>query len=89
MAVAMAVPGAPSARVDAAVAAANDAFARFQAADTEAAAIVAAAAVAGAAADKDAAAAAAEAQAVGSVAAETEEASPALIIDFSPLSDFD
>ena len=88
MALAAAVPGVPSARVKAAVAAADEAFDAFRAADKEAAAVVAAAAVAGAAADADAAAATAAAQAADTVAAEAEEASPGLAIHFSPLSDF-
>jgi len=89
MAVAAAVPGVPSAHVKTAVAAADEAFAAFQAADKEAAAVVAAAAVAGAAADADAAAAAAAAQAADTVAAEAEDTSPGLAIHFSPLSDFE
>jgi len=68
MAVAAAVAGVPSAHVKAAVAAADEAFAAFQAADKEAAAVVAATANAGAAADADAAAAAAGAQAANVVA---------------------
>ena len=89
MAVAAAVPGVPSAHVKTAVAAADEGFAAFQAANKEAAAVVAAAAVAGAAADADAAAAAAAAQAADTVAAEAEDTPPGLAIHSSPLSDFE